>query len=221
MEPAGAYPAPVRCARRPRWVAPPPAGRLTTTRASDDGPQSARCSGIRALDGVRALAVALVLADHGEMLGERGLWYKMSFFEPACRIPLFIHAPRLFSARSVSQSVSLVDLLPTLLELANDGKTTPIAGQLDGHSLLPHLQGSGGHDEVLGEYLAEGAIAPIVMRREGFLLAGPDRAGAVDPIRQVMQDQGTQTPSAISHEKQAARRRRCRRGIQASHPAGS
>jgi choline-sulfatase len=108
-----------------------------------------------------------VLADHGEMLGERGLWYKMSFFEPACRIPLFIHAPRLFSARSVAQSVSLVDLLPTLLELANDGQATPIAGQLDGHSLLPHLQGSGGHDEVLGEYLAEGAIAPIVMIRSG------------------------------------------------------
>ncbi len=111
--------------------------------------------------------VIVVLADHGEMLGERGLWYKMSFFEPACRIPLFIHAPRLFSARSVSQSVSLVDLLPTLLELANDGQATPIAGQLDGHSLLPHLHGSGGHDEVLGEYLAEGAIAPIVMIRSG------------------------------------------------------
>lgn len=111
--------------------------------------------------------VIVVLADHGEMLGERGLWYKMSFFEPACRIPLFIHAPRLFTGRSVSQSVSLVDLLPTLLELTNEGKAMPLAGQLDGHSLLPHLQGSGGHDEVLGEYLAEGAIAPIVMIRSG------------------------------------------------------
>ena len=72
MEPAGAYPAPVRCARRPRWVAPPPADRLTTTRASDDGAQSARRSGIRALDGVRALAVALVLADHGGIPGMAG-----------------------------------------------------------------------------------------------------------------------------------------------------
>ena len=36
--------------------------------------------------------VVLLLADHGDMLGERGLWYKMSFFEPSCRIPLIVHA---------------------------------------------------------------------------------------------------------------------------------
>ena len=41
--------------------------------------------------------VVLVLADHGDMLGERGLWYKMSFFEGACRIPLIVHAPERFA----------------------------------------------------------------------------------------------------------------------------
>jgi choline-sulfatase len=111
--------------------------------------------------------VIVVLADHGEMLGERGLWYKMSFFEPACRIPLLIHAPRLFAPRTVTQSVSLIDLLPTFVELAGDGKANPSVTQLEGRSLVPHLQGRGGHDEVLGEYLAEGAIAPIVMVRTG------------------------------------------------------
>jgi choline-sulfatase len=42
---------------------------------------------------------------------------------------------------------------------------------------LPHLLGEGGHDEVIGEYLAEGAIAPIVMiRRERwkFVHSPPD-----------------------------------------------
>ena len=53
------------------------------------------------------------------------------------------------------------------MELAGDGKSAPIATELEGRSLLPHLQGRGGHDEVLGEYLAEGAIAPIVMVRTG------------------------------------------------------
>jgi choline-sulfatase len=91
----------------------------------------------------------------------------MSFFEGACRIPLFVHAPRLFAPRVVSQSVSLVDLLPTLLELAAGGAAVQPVTELDGRSLLPHLGGSGGHDEVLGEYLAEGAIAPIVMIRSG------------------------------------------------------
>src|SRR5258708_32891849 len=36
--------------------------------------------------------IVLLLADHGDMLGERGLWYKMNFFEPACRIPLIVHS---------------------------------------------------------------------------------------------------------------------------------
>ncbi len=111
--------------------------------------------------------IIMVLADHGEMLGERGLWYKMSFFEGACRIPLFIHAPHLFAPRAVSESVSLIDLLPTLVELAGNGNSTPMVTEIEGRSLLPHLQGRGGHDEVLGEYLAEGAIAPIVMVRSG------------------------------------------------------
>ena len=42
--------------------------------------------------------IVVLLSDHGEMLGERGLWYKMSFFEAACRVPLVVHAPRRFAA---------------------------------------------------------------------------------------------------------------------------
>jgi choline-sulfatase len=121
--------------------------------------------------------VVVVLADHGEMLGERGLWYKMSFFEPACRVPLLVHAPGWFRARAVAQSVSLIDLLPTLVQLAGDGAIARLATQIEGRSLLPHLEGGSGHDEVLGEYLAEGAVAPIVMIRSGrckFVHSPPD-----------------------------------------------
>jgi choline-sulfatase len=114
--------------------------------------------------------IVLVLADHGDMLGERGLWYKMSFFEPACRIPLIVHAPQRFAPRRVAQSASLVDVLPTLCELAA-GRTADTAiayaTPLDGKSLVPQLQGAPGCDEVIGEYLAEGAIAPLVMVKRG------------------------------------------------------
>ncbi|XBS70726.1 choline-sulfatase [Acerihabitans sp. KWT182] len=41
--------------------------------------------------------VIMVLSDHGEMLGERGLWYKMNFYEGASRIPLIVHAPGRFA----------------------------------------------------------------------------------------------------------------------------
>ncbi|EWY42689.1 choline-sulfatase [Skermanella stibiiresistens SB22] len=111
--------------------------------------------------------VVILLSDHGEMLGERGLWYKMSFFEGACRIPLIVNAPGRFAPRRVRHAVSSIDLLPTLVELAHDGTAPPYATPIEGRSLLPHLNGTGGHDEVIGEYLAEGAIAPIVMIRRG------------------------------------------------------
>ncbi|MDP9064568.1 MAG: choline-sulfatase, partial [Pseudomonadota bacterium] len=109
--------------------------------------------------------IVVLLADHGDMLGERGLWYKMNFFEPACRIPLIVSAPHLFTPKRVAGSASLVDVMPTLCELAGtDGR---YATPLDGHSLRPQLEGARGRDEVIGEYLAEGAVAPLVMIKRG------------------------------------------------------
>ena len=117
--------------------------------------------------------IVLLLADHGDMLGERGLWYKMSFFEPACRIPLIVHAPGRFAPRRIGGSASLLDLLPTLAELGagtGAGGAAPAFGaRIGGRSLVPALHGAAQPDEVIGEYLAEGAVAPLVMiRRDGF-----------------------------------------------------
>jgi choline-sulfatase len=111
--------------------------------------------------------VIMLVADHGDMLGERGLWYKMNFYEPACRIPLIVHAPGRFAPRRVAASASLLDLLPTLAEIAGDGTAPRYAAALDGRSLLEDLEGGRRAGEVVGEYLAEGAIAPIVMIRRG------------------------------------------------------
>jgi len=113
--------------------------------------------------------VVMVTSDHGEMLGERGFWYKMSFYEGSARVPLIVRAPTLFSAGRVASPVSTMDLLPTLVDLAYDGDAAPRPGPLDGRSLLPQLTGRTGPDDVAAEYLAEGAIAPIVMLRRGTL----------------------------------------------------
>lgn len=107
--------------------------------------------------------VALFTADHGDMLGERGLWYKMNFFEGACRIPLIVAGPGV-NVGSVDAHVSLVDLLPTLLGLA--GVDAP--HDADGTSLVPLLAGDAEPGRrVYGEYLGEGAVAPIFMIRDG------------------------------------------------------
>ncbi|HEX3906410.1 MAG TPA: choline-sulfatase [Mycobacteriales bacterium] len=113
--------------------------------------------------------VVIVTSDHGEMLGERGAWYKMSFYEGSARVPLVVRAPRLFEPGRVSTAVSTMDLLPTLFGLAHDGDESGAVGPLDGRSLLPHLSGVPDHDDTVAEYLAEGAIAPIVMIRRGRL----------------------------------------------------
>jgi choline-sulfatase len=110
--------------------------------------------------------IVVLTSDHGEMLGERGLWYKMSFFEGASRVPLVIASPGRFAPRRVASSVSLVDLMPTLFDISG-GNAQSLGIAIDGRSLAPHLAGGLGHDEAIGEYLAEGAIAPIVMIRRG------------------------------------------------------
>jgi choline-sulfatase len=89
----------------------------------------------------------------------------MHWFDMAARVPLVVHAPRRFAARRVAASISTVDLLPTLVALAG-GRLAP-GLPLDGRSLLPHLQGEVGHDEVFGEYMAEGSDTPLLMVRRG------------------------------------------------------
>ncbi len=121
--------------------------------------------------------VVVFTADHGDMLGERGLWFKMSWFEHSSRVPLVVCSPSSFSPGRSAGAVSLVDLLPTMVELATDGKGFEYHCTMDGRSLLPQLSGSRGHDEVIGQYLAELAVEPIFMVRKGakkFVLSDGD-----------------------------------------------
>src|SRR4029077_1513379 len=109
---------------------------------------------LKALDeaGLREETMVIFAADHGEMLGERGLWYKMSFFEPSAAVPMIVSAPGTFGSRRVSANVSLLDLVPTLAELGGIRETPH---ELDGASLVPMLGGRDRRqdDTVVGEYL--------------------------------------------------------------------
>ncbi|MDQ4018715.1 MAG: sulfatase-like hydrolase/transferase, partial [Actinomycetota bacterium] len=115
--------------------------------------------------------IVVFCSDHGDMLGERGLWYKMTFFEDSARAPLIVHAPDRFPAIRVPETVSLVDLVPTLLELVRPGDPPAAPDPLDGKSLLPLLEAGAASSErtVASEYLAEGAYSPCVMLCRGSL----------------------------------------------------
>ena len=112
--------------------------------------------------------VVIVTADHGSMLGERGLWGILNFFEWAMRVPFMVRAPGRFEPRRVEANMSLVDLMPTLLDLATDGRPPALANPIEGTSLVPFATGdrSVRDEPVFAELSAEGCIAPCVMVRD-------------------------------------------------------
>ncbi|MCA0023594.1 MULTISPECIES: choline-sulfatase [unclassified Mesorhizobium] len=107
----------------------------------------------------------LFCSDHGDMLGERGLWFKMSFFEGSARVPLMI-AGRGVAAGLIEAPVSNLDVTPTLCELAGID-IDAVSPWTDGQSLLPLIDGERRSAPVLMEYAAEGSYAPLVAIREG------------------------------------------------------
>jgi len=120
---------------------------------------------LRVLENTRQEAIVLFLSDHGDMPGERGLWFKMSFFEGSARVPLMISAPGMAPGR-IAAPVSTLDVTPTLCELAGID-LSEVAPWTDGESLLPTAAGTGRTGPVAMEYAAEGSNAPLVTLREG------------------------------------------------------
>jgi choline-sulfatase len=112
--------------------------------------------------------VIVFTSDHGDFLGERGLWYKMSYLEPSANVPFIVWNPKRFKARRVKEPVTLADILPTLTAIGHHGAAT-LSRPVDGRSLYPLLIGGMEDAEgtAWGEYLAEGAIAPMYMLRRG------------------------------------------------------
>jgi choline-sulfatase len=159
--------------------------------------------------GLRDDTIVLFTADHGEMLGERGLWYKMAFFEPSARVPLIVSAPGRFAPGRVAEPVSLLDLAPTLLELCGlEGD-----GSLDGRSLAPALAGDGlAAVDVAVEYLAEGVNSPAVMLRRGrwkyiWCADDPEQLFDVAADPHELSDRAAEEPELCARLRAEVRRR--------------
>ena len=85
--------------------------------------------------------MVVYVSDHGEMAGEHGLWWKMSFYEGSAGVPLVVSMPGRFPEgfRSVAPA-SLIDLAPTLCEIGH----APAPPDVQGRSLVSVLGGQEG-----------------------------------------------------------------------------
>ena len=120
---------------------------------------------MQTLKDTRQGAKIIFVSDHGDMLGERGLWFKMSFYDGSARVPLMISAPEM-EPGLITTPVSSIDILPTLCDLAgvNMDEVMPWT---DGQSIVPLGQGGERSAPVAMEYAAEGSYAPLVSLRYG------------------------------------------------------
>jgi len=122
-------------------------------------------SALRELD-LEKDTIVLYLSDHGEMLGDLGLWQKFEFYEGSCGVPLIVRAPGVTTAGSkCAIPVSLVQVLPTLAELC--GVPLP---PLDGASLVPQLRDPSASRDVAvyAEYNLGTPAAKYMLRRGDF-----------------------------------------------------
>ncbi|MBM3494156.1 MAG: sulfatase [Armatimonadetes bacterium] len=74
---------------------------------------------VDALDraGLRDDALIVYTSDHGDQIGEHGLWWKSTFYEGSVGVPLLMSGPGLQAGPIIRENVSLMDLGPTLLDL--------------------------------------------------------------------------------------------------------
>jgi len=117
--------------------------------------------------------IVAVLGDHGEMLGERGIWFKRHFYEWSARVPMIFAGPGVAVGRR-TENVTLMDIAPTLMTLG--GTEAPVE-PLEGRDLASAFAGGTGPDDVaLSEIMSDGLSAPVFMLRRGSmkLIRGED-----------------------------------------------
>lgn len=138
--------------------------------------------------GLREKTIVVYMADHGEMLGQHGIWYKNAFFEASARVPMLVSLPPALVARPrarVSVPVNSIDLYPTLCDLCG----LPPPPTLEGRSLAGLITGAdAGTDRVAFSENKRRGIAARMIRTRHFKycyyddgveqmydMSGPDR----------------------------------------------
>jgi choline-sulfatase len=116
--------------------------------------------------GLAENTVVIYTSDHGENLGEHGLWWKNAMYEPAARIPLIVSWPaRWKGGQRRDGACAMVDLVQTIAELG--GARVP--EDWNGTSLCRRLDDPAApwKDVAVSEYYAHNIASGYAMLRTG------------------------------------------------------
>lgn len=122
---------------------------------------------LRAIDdaGLRETTRIIYTSDHGEMLGEHGLWGKSTMYESAVGVPFIMAGPDVPAGAVIGANVSLVDCFPTILDAVGAAPDAADA-DLPGISLWPVARGEAAPQRtILSEYHAAGSPTGVFMTR--------------------------------------------------------
>ena len=106
--------------------------------------------------------VLVITADHGEMLGDHGIWGKNTYHDAAFHVPLMIRVPG-ESPRRINAMTESIDVAPTILDFA--GREAPHS--MNGTSLRPAIEtGSGGKRVSFSEVDFANPVNPTSLQRK-------------------------------------------------------
>ena len=116
--------------------------------------------------GLEGSTRVIYTSDHGEMLGDHGMWGKNLMYEGASAVPFLIAGPDVTPGHIVREPVSLVDLFPTIVDAVGAQRREADA-DLPGISLWPAAHGDPLPERtIFGEYHASGCREAMYMLRD-------------------------------------------------------
>jgi len=105
-------------------------------------------------------------SDHGESMGQKGMFSKCNMYEESVGIPMIISGPDLPKGQEIDTPTQLMDIFPTILEATGvDSKDED--QELKGYSLISLAQGETPERSILSEQHSAGAKSAVYMIRKG------------------------------------------------------
>ncbi len=108
----------------------------------------------------------LYTSDHGDMVGQHGLWSKHTMYEPSVGVPMILTGPDVPQGKVVNTNVSLIDIFPTVLDATQTASKTE-DDDLPGTSLLTLANADDLTRSVFSEYHANYSSHASYMLKEG------------------------------------------------------